>query len=344
VVRHSSSPWSAIFLGLAIVAILSGLSAYPPNRAAMKAAALPVGTHALAGGPRHWAGQLELVPAVQAPSTERGDDMTRVYVRFPAHGKVQLADARDRLSLQVPTGTVIDRVEWRELAGTSRVIDVRGTEFREGGLEVFRAYRALGAASPDTLFGVRFARHDPGAAQRAQGAMTAAMARGLGVVPEGALRAATVARYRRMLACGSCHEPLAVERTNGPDEGPRRPTDASGLYSLLATLTDDAVLETYRPRNRNAGRAFAEVVCPPGSAPEESGGFPRCGRGVARIRVDVRAGHKAGDPHARDLCASRRALAPHLSEAVQLAYADELAACGVGPNTGLGPTQRSFAK
>ncbi|MDQ3032864.1 MAG: hypothetical protein M3Y87_10635 [Myxococcota bacterium] len=295
-------------------------------------ASSPPGTRALERGADHWRGWLELVPAIATPRTAARDDRTQVLVRFPGGARVTLDDPADPRSLRVPAGTVIDRVESRRIGGRMRAVDVRGTRFERDGSETFRAYRARTARDVDRLFGVEWSRGDASAAARASGSMRDAMHDGLGFVARDPhRRGAMIDRYTRLLSCEGCHQPRRPERAHGPDAGPRRATDASGLYTLLATLADDAIVETYRPIDANEHRAQLTRSCADGSAPRVGARspWPRCDdRSVPRAHLDVRAAIADGDPAAAALCASRRALAPFLSEEVRQAYASELAACG----------------
>ncbi|MEY4514581.1 MAG: hypothetical protein RLZZ450_6703 [Pseudomonadota bacterium] len=289
----------------------------------------PVGTHVLPQGDRHWQGWIELTPAIATP--ESGDDLTRVFATFPPTDRIRLTDSHDRGSLRVPPGTMIDRVELRRVGGTFRVIDVRGTSFDDNGGEVFRAYRALHTGPGAPLIGVSWPRQDLASEAQARSAMRHAMEHGAGVVGDGLTRARTVERYQRLLDCRGCHQINAVEHDRGGYVGPRRPTDASGLYSLLATLTDESVVETYRPHDRNRTRAGIRYQCRDGSVARTNRGFQHlaCADGaVPRARLDVAVALKAGDPRALKLCESRRALAAFLHEEVRRQFAVELAACG----------------
>jgi hypothetical protein len=129
-----------------------------------------------------------------------------------------------------------------------------------------------------------------------------------------------VARFAALLRCAHCHEARQPEQVHGVVDGSRRATDASGLYSLLATLDDQAVVDTYRPvdpnsRNPNITRRCRETPC-----------------GVGAVQVatlHVAHGLATRDPHTLALCAARRALGPWLGEDVRRAYQHELAECGV---------------
>lgn len=282
---------------------------------------LPQGTRELAHGAMHWAEWIELTPAIRTPHTQARNDRTKIFVRLPRGAEITLAVLADRRSLRVPSGTEIDRVEFRRVRSAMKVVDVRGTRF-EHGRETFRAYRPIGVEEVDRLFGVEWSRGDDAQASQAIASMRMAMEHGFGFVPRGAERHRVIARYERLMQCAGCHQQERPERRFGPSEGPRRATDASGLYTLLATLENDARVETYRPVDANDGRPVTRT-CEDGSVPS-----PRCDDGSApRARLDVHAGIESRDPSTLALCASRRSLAPFLSQEVRLAYAPELAEC-----------------
>jgi hypothetical protein len=300
----------------------------------------PPGTHLLPRGERHWDEWIELVPAILPPRTRLGNDLTRVFVRFPPHGRLTL-DGSERTALRVPVGTTVDRVEYRQIAGAWRAVDVRGTEFGRAGAETFRAYRAHSPERPDALFGVRWSRADPSAAERAKATMSCAMKDGMGFAPRGAEAEARQARYERLLQCPACHGYRSPERATGTDGWPRRATDASGLYTLLAALANESMTETYRPRDANARRAHVSYRCGDASAPARKAGWLRCRDGsVARAQLDVARSLTTRDPSTRALCKSRRALAAFLSDPVRRAYATELRDCGIDPGFEPGTTFR----
>lgn len=290
----------------------------------------PEGTHELSGGSDHWDGWLELEPAIRTPRTRQEVDRTRIYARFPEGALVSLASPADRRALVVPAGSELDRVELRLHGGAWVVADVRGTRFEEEG-EIFHAYRPLDEHG-DRLFGAAWPRERPAAARRASEDMGAALRAGVGVLGSGLSQESlerTSTRYERLLACAACHGARAPERELGEDEWPRRATDASGLYSLLATLEDEQIVETYRPRDANEGDRFVTRTCTDGSSPRvRASGWPRCDDGRAPFaRLDVAAARRAGDAHAEAVCASRRALAAYLADDVRAAYARELEEC-----------------
>jgi hypothetical protein len=282
----------------------------------------PDGTEWLEGGEEHWNGWIELVPAIRTPQFADGRDHTRVYLRLPRGAALTLADPRDPASIVVPEGAELDRVErhaWLDAHGVrvERVVDVRGTRFHDGGeeLHVFRPV----SAEDLRLFGMRWERvgHAP---DPVLATMRSAMRNGHGLTGTSpARRGAAIARFSSLLACEGCHTPRTPPRLDGLDTWPRRPTDGSGLYSLLATLSDRSVLETYRPRNDHAADPFVETSCAAGS---ES-----CATREARLAVAHAL--EAGDGHARAVCDSRRALAARSDATLLRAYRDELAECGV---------------
>jgi hypothetical protein len=277
----------------------------------------PAHTHWLPSGSSHWDGWLELVPAIQTPQFEPREDHTVVYAKFPQGSLITLANINDRRSLRVPAGSVLDRVERFTIHGRDVILDVRGTTFAPAG-EIFHAYRPYDA-SARVLFGIAWPRADEPPDVLAN-AMHSAMLDGMGVVGVSTARRAHAAdRFMRLLRCAGCHHYQQPERLGTPDGWPRRITDASGLYSLLSTLSDTSLLETYRPRDPNLTNPFVTLTCADGTSCSTSN--------VRRATLQIRTALAQGNVHARAVCAARRALLPWLGADVRSAYANELTEC-----------------
>ena len=281
----------------------------------------PAGTEWLSGSEGHWDGWIELVPAIRTPRFADHRDETRIYASFPEGSSITLRDPADPTSLEVPAGAELDRVErftWRDgdAGVVTHVVDVRGTRFFADHEEL-HVYRPMGPRDP-RLFGMRWERTGEAPPEVAR-AMRSAMREGRGLVGTApARRDAAIDRFSSLLACEGCHAPRTATRVGGIDSWPRRPTDASGLYSIVATLSNRAVLETYRPRDDNEGDERVRVECLAESAD--------CGTRVGEL--DLLAGMAARDAHALAVCASRRALTRFLSSEVREAYRAELEVCG----------------
>lgn len=284
------------------------------------AEAPPAGTEWLSDSEAHWDGWIELVPAIRTPRFSDHRDTTRVYARFPAGTSITLTDPADRTSLEVPAGAELDRVErfaWRDASGATveHVVDVRGTRFFADHEEL-HVHRPMTAQDP-RLFGASWRRTGtppPDVVAR----MRAAMREGHGLVGTApARREASIDRFVSLLACEGCHQPRTPARVDGIAQWPRRPTDARGLYSILATLSDRTALETYRPRDDNEDDPFVRTECLPES--------PDCRARIAEL--DLASGLAARDAHALAVCASRRALTPFLSDDAREAYRAELEVC-----------------
>jgi hypothetical protein len=282
---------------------------------------------------RHWveAGFVELVPAIRPPSTPDERDRITVWIRLPGAARITSApSAAGGMTLAVPPETVADRVEYITPTGaspdapaTGNVIDVRGTRFVPGGAELFHVLRPGTGAG---LRGFEWPRHDQGASEQATRRLIDSQ-RALGASP------AQLRRLRRLNDCAACHRPDVPAATRVTRDLPRRPTDATGLYSLLAVMRNEAPVEVHRPRDMNADDPFISVVCPgnqPATLDRESNGARRftCpGGAVPTARLDVTAAIAAGDPHALAVCRSRRMLYERMTEGARRAFSGAMAGC-----------------
>ena len=141
-------------------------------------------------------------------------------------------------------------------------------------------------------------------------------------------------RFDALNDCVVCHE-HDQRVADGPSRRrPSRATDASGLYLALATLSDQAPVEGYRPYDVNADSPYVTATC--GDVPAELRQLPNGGRRfvcadgrVAIAHLDLPSARAAGDPHAAAVCASRGALFAHLDAAGRRAFAAAFAECGI---------------
>jgi hypothetical protein len=262
-------------------------------------------------------GFTELVPAIRAPSTADERDVVHVWIKLPEGARVTAIGG----SLRVPPGTIADRVETRGEGG----VDVRGTRFdaREG--ELFHVFHSDAKTPSAPVSGWEWPRSDEKLGQQATDKLVASLAG----QPPGEIEA-----LRQFNQCVRCHEHDTPAVKNAAERRPRRRTDGSGLFELLAVLEDEAPPELNRPRDMNVGAPFVTVHC--GAADPELRTRPdgarhyACADGTAPVaRLDVAAALAAGDAHAVAVCASRRFLFDHMDAAARAAFAQRFAACGI---------------
>lgn len=275
--------------------------------------------------PDHWrAGGFVLLTApLRAPSNADATDQTEVWLKLPPGSILRTRRLPDgRTTFTVPPGTIADRVE---LIG-GRVADVRGTRFEEGGREIFHAFRPEPDAEGRRLFGYEWERGNSGQEGEAAGLFDARLRK-----TEGARAAG---RFRELMACAGCH-PANKPPNTRPGAGglPNRATDGSGLYQLLAVLSDESPLEAYRPREMNLDNPLVVIRCGGGGAPrtvpgKRGGMHVVCSDGSVPLgRLELPAALRAGDARARQICEARRVLEEHLDHAGRRAFAAALGAC-----------------
>lgn len=292
---------------------------------------------------RESADRFELVPALEGVGDGTGQLRTRVFLQLPPNGRIAawFDAAQARWLVSVPEGTTADRVAEVPLPGAPdhwAVADVRGTTFDAAG-ERFHVLRPEGPTDTSTLFGWSWPRASPEANRYAQASMASAMQQGRGFLGDlaPAERASAIAHYGSLGDCAGCHlsalPPAAFER----DRPLHRPTDARGLYSILATLEDDAPVERYRPVDPNLESPFVGYSCPSPSSggprrvpAERSAGAVRCVDGaVPWAHLEVARALGAGDGHAQALCRARRQLGRFLDDAGESAFHEALVECAL---------------
>jgi len=279
---------------------------------------------AIDGGPGYWREQgfTLLAPALRAPSNVDGTDVTEVWLKLPAGSTLRTVRRPEGgVSLSVPAGTIAHRVEL--IGGV--VVDVRGTRFEAGGREIFLILRPDSTRGGRKLDGYEWPREDPRQAQTVARLMSDRVRATAGA------RAAD--RLRSLMDCAGCHpRDKPGLRRPSPAGFPNRPTDGSGLYQILAVLSDQSPLERYRPREMNLDDPFVRIQCD-GSAPvtrtARSGGFHvSCADGSVPVgRLDIGAALAAGDERALGVCAARLALEGHMDAPGRDAFAEAFAAC-----------------
>jgi hypothetical protein len=224
-------------------------------------------------------------------------------------------------SLRVPPGTVADRVETRGEGG----VDVRGTRFGERGAELFHVFHSDAKTPGAPVSGWEWPRGD----ERLQREATEKLAASLRGQPQ-----AEIDMLRGFNECARCHEHERAPLTRVDVRAPRRATDGSGLFELLAVLRDDAPVEANRPRDMNVGLPFVEVRCGAARAelqarPDGARRFACPGGAVPIARLDVATALAANDEHALAVCRSRRFLFEHMDEASRALFKDGFAACAI---------------
>lgn len=292
-----------------------------------------VPSSALRRAPDHWRDFVAMEPPIRLPRTRLLRDRTTVFLRIVGDGRLDVRDG----ALVFPPGTEADRVEYRRLGERFTVADVRGTRFTTAG-ERFYAFRPERAELDGPLFGFEWRRGDERGRRLGIEGFERAMHRGAGfshgeVGYDERERDRSVRRFAGLLDCASCHGHARPEAQ--PYEAsplPRRGTDGSGMHVFRYVLTDEAPMETYRPIDPNADDAFVRFVCGDGSTPDGPRGTTRvrCANGdVPTLRYALREALAAGEPHARAVCESRRALAGWMTARARRAYRDALTECGL---------------
>jgi hypothetical protein len=285
----------------------------------------------------YWAsgGFVEMTPPIRLPSRD-GRERIVVWLRIPPEGQITVARLADgRMSLEVPPGTIADRVDMRDGSDARSVADVRGTRFGVGD-EYFHVLRPLPGA---VLAGIEWPRGSAQAGRDATDYMVHRLEEAWQTLGD-AERDAALSHFASLNDCAVCHAHDKRERSrfdapsDGDDAPPNRATDDSGLYTIATVLADGAPVEGHRARDMNEGDPYVSVRCEDGSNATFSvalGGRRRrfaCGDGsVPYARLDVRAAMAHGDPHARGVCTSRAYLSEHMSEETRTAYARVLEEC-----------------
>ena len=331
--------------GLGIGLAWRALRLRPPEEVALAfRVASPVRAGRIFDPGTYWEreGFTEMTAPVRPPTTLDGEAHIVVYLRLPKGATIETraVDGEAGATLAYPAGTVADRVEYFARAGVDEppdrswlAADVRGTSVAPGTQE-FHVYRPSSNDANADLLGVAWPRGDEPAQREATRALGALVEEGIVAGPAGgAARKVSAEHLRAINGCAGCHEISRPPRLRLDAPGlVNRGTDASGFFQVSTVLSDRAPLETYRPRNANAGDRFVRFVCGPGDEParadEGERGAVRCEDGrIPEGILDVRAALGAGDAHARRVCASRRFLYDHLDEIGRRRFADVIRAC-----------------
>lgn len=299
----------------------------------------PADAEILVDGHEHWArhGFVAIQPPIRLPIDAARRAVVRIELFVPPGGRIDVRRDRDRARLVWPAGTIADRVElWRE-RGHLHVADVRGTELGPEGTQRFRVFRPAGAH----LFGARWARGDLVEARRARTMFEAAMGSGVGFSTSEAgarseHRAASTARFSRLLDCAACHAPARAEVPSSvvDTELPRRGTDDAGFHVFAYALEDRAPLETYRPVDPNAEDRFVSYECGAARSAPTHGTRGRtdlrCADGsIPELAYDLEGALAAREPHALEVCRGRAFLAARMTPRAREVFGPRLGTCGL---------------
>jgi hypothetical protein len=281
-----------------------------------------------------------MTPPVRPPTS--GDLSTRivVYLKVPPGAEIRGRRIGDppRASLAFPAGTMADRVEYVGAGDIDaapsddwRVADVRGTTLGDR-QEEFHVLRPTRGRAGSSLLGMAWLRDDAEAQVSATDALASMLEHGAFLGPRDPdERRAMSARLRGQNDCAGCHQRERAPRARIDDPGAvNRGSDASGFFQPSTVLDDRAPLESYRPRNANAGDPFVRYACASSevAGTVSTGGAVTCPGGEVPVAVlDVRSALLAGDSHARDLCASRRYLYERLDDSGRETFREAMAVC-----------------
>jgi hypothetical protein len=308
-------------------------------------------------------GYAGMVPSIHLPTTHDRDDLIHVWLKVPAGGRIdaEYLPGQGRWCLILPPGTRSDRTEYYRVRGPRTgeathylgsslmdpadwtVADVRGTHVHGDGGQELHVLRPTGPAPHESLRGWAWPRGNGAAQEEATRRLIEHARTTQRPLGRGRMSEAGLAALRRLNDCAGCHVPRRDRVTLKGEDGRsiERATDNLGFFVPTAVLSDDCVVANHRPEDLNAEDPFVEVRC--GERPAElveEGGAERytCPDGQVPIGYrDVRAGLAAGHPYTKRVCESRRWLFERMTERARRAYAEPLAACGIGGSTAARP-------
>jgi hypothetical protein len=284
---------------------------------------------------RYWKeeGFFELTPPIRVPSRDGLEKIT-VWLRIPEGRTLEIRRREDGApELFYPPGTIADRVDLRDGQDDDSVEDVRGTRFEVDG-EYFHVLRPQ---DDSDLSGYEWPRDSARSARVATDRMLDLLAHSSSLAdtldPEAGLRL-----FRRQNECAECHVPNKPERharLGGREDAlPNRKTDASGLYTVEAVLSDSAPLETHRAQDMNEDQPYVSIVCSDGNRAKLAVGpqavrrqYVCDDRSVPYATFALREALAHGDPHAIAVCASRAYLESHMTAYGRAAYEAPLDEC-----------------
>lgn len=273
-------------------------------------------------------GFVQLVPPVHLPSSSPERDQVEIWVKLPEGGVIDLSeDEAGRPTLELPVGTLADRVEWFGGGDERRIVDIRGTRIEPEGAQTFYVYRPTAPDRRAPLFGLEWARGDPAAQRAATDYLVAQVAELPPVVDMVEPRRAEILNgVRARNACAGCH---GLERPE--NEEPRqhglvdRGTDRSGLVTPRTVLWDEVPLEVYGLHDRSWSDPAIEVRC--GGVPVTEPGR-RCADGsIARGRLRWDAQGPEAEALREAVCNGRAWLLDHMDAEDRASLASVLAPC-----------------
>lgn len=296
-----------------------------------------------------------MVPSIHLPTTHSRQNLIHVWLKVPPDKRIDAGWSAETASWQLllPAGTQADRAEYHRVAGSApgdatlyldsskvdksmwTLADVRGTRVGRDGRQSFHVYRPMNGTVHAPLRGWSWPRGEPSARQAATNELLAFCRQARRPIGRPPMDAAGLAAMRRLNDCAACHQPdrpPALHRPNG--RRLERGTDNLGFYVPTAVLSDDCVVAHHRPEDVNDEDPFVEVRC--GEEPAqlvEVDGEQRYQCPNERVPVghrDVAAGLAAGHEYTQRVCASRRWLFERMTPRARTAYAEPLAACGLG--------------
>lgn len=317
---------TVIALG-AVAGFMAGYLALAPR----SEVSLPAGARWLEYGAEHWQRQgfVEVVPSIPLPVARPGVDWTRIYLKLPETGVIELVRRGEHRGLKLPLGSIADRVEYRAGRDGPIVADVRGTELSGSG-EVFRAFRPWRASPRAPLVGYTWPRVEGDAPREVRSGFDELLRTGHAVARPPTNLSATRARFERILDCSSCHQAFRPERRDAPGTQLKRGTDAQAFFTLEYALKDTAPLESYRAHDPSFAEPFVRRYCGEALQPPEPTTEARCPNGeVPMLRLDVAAGRAADDPHTLAVCASRARLHARMSPEARRFFRAGLEGCGL---------------
>ena len=258
------------------------------------------------------------------PSSHPRIDQVEVWLKLPAHGKIEATiGPNGEPLLDFPVGTIADRVEYVGVDSERRIADIRGAEILPASKQRFHVYRPKGTSATDPLFGVQWTKGDQAAHRKATERLIDKL-RGLPPatkMPNEQRRAAFFDDIRRKNQCLPCHEPKRPNNSVSNEYGlVNRGTDGSGFFTPTTLMRDEIPLESYGRHDLSYLDPGVEVRCPSGDKLEN--------RTCASGAVPVGRWHpQQNRERLRRVCEARRYLWDHMSKKAKAHFPDSMTVC-----------------